>query len=175
MPETPAVYLITGPMAVGKSTVARRLAGRFERGVHLEGDVFRRSIVSGRCEPTPAMTQEEVAQLQLRHRLAAATAEAYVAAGFTVVLEDVVAGPRLEELRAMIASRPCHVVVLLPSEETIAAREAARAHTGYGVWSITQLRDAFLHGTPRLGVWLDTSELTPEQTVAAILERTASP
>jgi cytidylate kinase len=39
--EEPVVYLITGPMDAGTSTVARLLASRFERGVHLEGDVFR--------------------------------------------------------------------------------------------------------------------------------------
>jgi adenylylsulfate kinase-like enzyme len=43
----PVVYLITGPMAAGKSTVARLLAQRFERGVYLQGDHFRRCIVSG--------------------------------------------------------------------------------------------------------------------------------
>jgi len=46
--QAPAIYLITGPMAAGKSTVARLLASRFERGVYLEGDLFRRSIVAGR-------------------------------------------------------------------------------------------------------------------------------
>jgi len=54
----PAVYLITGPMAAGKSTVARLLASRFPRGVHLEGDLFRRSIVTGREEVTPALRPE---------------------------------------------------------------------------------------------------------------------
>jgi hypothetical protein len=39
-------------MAAGKSTVGRLLASRFERGVHLEGDVFRRSIIGGREEMT---------------------------------------------------------------------------------------------------------------------------
>ena len=34
--DQPAVYLISGPMAAGKSTVARLLASRFSRGVHLE-------------------------------------------------------------------------------------------------------------------------------------------
>jgi ABC-type multidrug transport system ATPase subunit len=45
--KTGDVFLLTGPQAAGKTTVARLLAGRFERGVHLEGDVFRRFVVAG--------------------------------------------------------------------------------------------------------------------------------
>jgi hypothetical protein len=65
----PVVYLITDPMAAGKSTVARLLATRFKRGVHLEGDIFRRSIVSGREELTPTPSPEAAEQLRLRYRL----------------------------------------------------------------------------------------------------------
>jgi cytidylate kinase len=57
VPE-PVIYLITGPMAAGKSTVARLLAERFERGVHLQGDFFRSSIVSGRVEMTPELSAD---------------------------------------------------------------------------------------------------------------------
>jgi adenylylsulfate kinase-like enzyme len=50
MPEVeqqePVMYLITGPMAAGKTTVARLLAARFSRGVHVDGDVFRRSSLA---------------------------------------------------------------------------------------------------------------------------------
>src|SRR5918992_2762849 len=94
-PSKSAIYLITGPMAAGKSTVARLLGGRFERGVHLEGDFFRRSIVSGREEMTPDASAAALEQLRLRYRLAAMVADAYEGAGFTVVLEDVIAGPML--------------------------------------------------------------------------------
>jgi len=127
----PAVYLITGPMAAGKSTVARLLASRFERGVHLEGDVFRRFVVSGRAEMTPDPSPEALEQLRLRYRLAAAAADAYVEAGFDVALEDVVVGPLLADYRQMIRSSPCHVIVLLPSAGAVAAREAGREDTGY--------------------------------------------
>ena len=95
----PVVYLITGPMAAGKTTVARLLASRFPRGVHVEGDLFRRSIVSGREEVTPELRPEAMEQLRLRCRLAAAAADIYAEAGFTVALEDVVAGPLLGDYR----------------------------------------------------------------------------
>ena len=167
-----AVFLITGPSAAGKSTVARLLATRFARGVHVEGDVFRRSIVSGRHEMTPDPTPEALEQLRLRYRLGAAAADAYADAGFTVVLEDVVAGPLLAEWVALVRSRPQHVVVLVPSVEAIAAREEARPEVGYARWPVERLHDAFARGTPRIGLWLDTSAQKPAETVDEILSRT---
>jgi GrpB-like predicted nucleotidyltransferase (UPF0157 family)/predicted kinase len=170
----PAVYLISGPMAAGKTTVARLLAARFRRGVHLEGDLFRRSIVAGREEVTPDLRPEAMEQLRLRYRLAAAAADTYAEAGFTVALEDVVAGPLLGEYRTMIRHRPCEVVVLFPSAEAVARREAGRREKGYGDWSIEQLYDGFAGSTPRVGTWLDTTAMTPEETVDEILARTAT-
>ncbi len=169
-----AIYLITGPMAAGKSTVSRLLASRFERGVHLEGDAFRRSIVSGRVDITPDLPEEALAQLHLRYRLAAAAADGYFEAGFTVALEDVVAGPLLGDWRMMLRSRPCHVVVLFPSMEAIAAREAGRAEKGYVDWTVEQLYDGFQQHTPRVGMWLDTTNMTADETVDEILRRTSS-
>lgn len=42
------MYLITGLMASGKSTVSELLAESLEKCVHFRGDVFRKMIVSGR-------------------------------------------------------------------------------------------------------------------------------
>lgn len=43
-----AVFLLTGNMASGKSTVAQLLAERLPRAAHVRGDAFRRMIVTGR-------------------------------------------------------------------------------------------------------------------------------
>lgn len=166
-----AVYLITGPMAAGKTTVARLLAEQFERGVHLEGDIFRRSIVSGRVEMTPEQAPAALEQLRLRYRLAAAAADTYFDAGFSVALDDVVAGPLLEEYVGMIKSEPCRVIVLLPSMAAVAEREAQRNGTGYDRWELESFYNGFVETTPRVGLWLDTTELTPDETVAEILRR----
>lgn len=159
-------------MAAGKSTVARLLATRFERGVYLEGDFFRRSIVSGRNEMTPDGSSQAIEQLLLRYRLAASTADGFFDAGFTVALEDVVAGPLLREYQTMIRGRPCHVVVLLPSVDALAARESGRPEKGYTDWTVKQLYDTFLSTAPPGGILVDNSNLTPEATVETILAKT---
>ncbi|MEU4642292.1 AAA family ATPase [Micromonospora sp. NPDC023814] len=169
--ETPSVVLITGIMAAGKSTVAEALAGRLPRAVHLRGDVFRRMVVSGREEMTAEPSEEAWRQLRLRYDLAASAADRYAAAGFTVVLQDVVLGADLPGMVDRIRHRPLAVVVLAPSPEVVAAREDAREKTGYGDWPVADLDAGFRAETPRVGLWLDTSAQTPAQTVDEILAR----
>lgn len=166
-----SIFLLTGPMAAGKSTIGRLLAERFERGVHLEGDFFRRSIVSGRAEITPELEPAAVDQLRLRYRIAADVAARYAAGGFTVVLEDVVAGQLLSEVVDSIGYRPLYVVALVPAPRVLAARDRGRPAGAYGPWSAEELHRGFVEGTPRIGLWLDTSHQTPDETVGAILSR----
>ncbi|MEU0071375.1 AAA family ATPase [Streptomyces sp. NPDC006332] len=172
------VVVITGVMAAGKSTVAQALAERLPRAAHVRGDVFRRMIVSGREDFTPGAEPGGAAeaQLRLRYRLSAATADAYAEAGFTAVVQDVLLGPELASYVELVRTRPLHVVVLAPDTETVAAREAGRAKTGYGTgdpaedaWSIEGLNQGLRTSTPRIGLWMDTSTLTVAETVDAIV------
>jgi chloramphenicol 3-O-phosphotransferase len=166
-----AVVLITGIQAAGKSTVAQALAERLPRAAHVRGDTFRRMIVTGRAEMVPDPPAEALRQLRLRHQLAARTADAYFRAGFSVVMQDVILGAFLADMVADIGSRPLLVVVLAPSAATVAAREAGRAKVAYGPWQVEPLDDVLRRDTPRLGLWLDTSDQTPEETVTRILAR----
>lgn len=166
------VIVVTGIMAAGKSTVAQLLAERFSRGVHLRGDVFRRMIVRGQASIGSPLSDEAVAQLRLRYRLAGAAADGYAEAGFTVVLQDIVLGPELPAYVDGITARPRHLVVLAPSPDVVARREAGRAKTGYGDGWTPELLDQGLRSeTPRIGLWLDSSSQTPDETVSEILAR----
>ncbi|MFF3223979.1 AAA family ATPase [Nocardia suismassiliense] len=168
---TPSVFLITGIQAAGKSTVAQALAERLPRSAHVRGDTFRRFIVGGRDEMSREPSQEALRQLCLRHRLAANAADAYAEAGFTAVLQDTVLGELLQYTIDQIETRPLYVVVLAPRPYAVAAREAARGKDAYGTFSVADLDAALRQTTPRIGLWLDTSDLTVEQTVDQILTR----
>ena len=60
------MYLITGLMASGKSTVSELLAESLEKCVHLRGDVFRKMMVSGREDMSDSPSEEAIHQLHLR-------------------------------------------------------------------------------------------------------------
>jgi GrpB-like predicted nucleotidyltransferase (UPF0157 family) len=79
----------------------------------------------------------------------AAAADAYFEDGFSVVLEDVVPASMLGDYRTTIRSRPCHVIVLVEA-------------------------GGFADEAPRVGIWLDTTNLTPDETVDEILAQTPS-
>ncbi len=164
------LFVVTGVMAAGKSTVAEALAHRFERSAHVRGDAFRRMIVAGRDPITPPLSSEAERQLALRRRLAIDAALAYRAAGFTTVLQDLYLGDDLRGVVERLSSVRPRVVILCPSAAAIAERESRREKTGYGAWDVETLWRTFMDTTPRIGLWLDTTSLSVDQTVSAILD-----
>jgi cytidylate kinase len=121
------VFLVTGIQAAGKSTVAQALAERFERSVHLRGDLFRRMVVNGRVDMGAANPPAEaIRQLRLRHALTASVADQYADAAFTVIVQDIVLGQHLAEMVAAIRTRPLHVVVLAPRADVVRTRDEER-------------------------------------------------
>jgi predicted kinase len=164
------IILITGSMASGKSSVAQALAERLVKSVHLRGDVFRRMIVRGQAEMTFELSSEAQHQLQLRYDLAVATAKRYVDAGFTVVYQDIVIGSALREVVAAFHPYRLAVVVLSPSAAVLAERDQARGKTGYPDRASVDAFDHVLRvETPRIGYWLDNSDLTLVATVDNIV------
>jgi predicted kinase len=167
----PQILIVTGIMAAGKSTVAQAIAERLPRAVHLRGDVFRKMIVTGRAALEPETMEQAEAQLLLRYDLAAEAAKHYAREGFAVVLQDVILGRHLPRMVAALAPADAGVLVLCPSPEAVAAREAGRAKKGYGGWTPEMLDAGLRSDTPRLGLWLDTSALSVAETVDQLFAR----
>lgn len=165
----PMLIPITGIMAAGKSTVAQKLAEALPRSVHLRGDTFRRMIVNGQAEMGTELSPEARSQLSLRYKIAAQVAGLYLDAGFSVVYQDIILGDDLREVVQSLKGRNLHLVVLCPDAETVGAREAGRSKTGYGTLPIEAFYRALVEETPKLGLWLDTSQLTVDETVKTVL------
>lgn len=139
----------------------------------MKGDIYRRMVVSGRVHMRDDAPPEAERQLDLRYRLGASTVDAYFKAGFTVVVQDIVMGPALPTYVERIESRPLHVIVLTPRTDVVAERERLRGKTAYQPDgpTIDDLDRYIRAETPRIGLWLDTSDQAPVQTVDEILAR----
>jgi chloramphenicol 3-O-phosphotransferase len=151
--------------------VAGLLARRFRRAAHIEADRLQQLVVSGGLWPDQEPREEALRQLDLRARNAAALAAGFMDAGIVAVVDDVVVGPeRLAVYRRALAGRELQLVVLAPRLEVALARDAKRRakHVGDRWAHLDAEQRTALAGN---GLWIDTSELSPEQTVESILER----
>lgn len=161
---------MSGTQGAGKSTVARRLAERFERGAWVSVDALQKMIVAGGRWPEGGeMSAEAERQLRLRLKHACLLAASFVDAGITAVVDDIVIGGRVEDLMRELAGRRFAFVMLTPRLAVVRAREAGRGTQLWEQWE--WLDDVVRTGTPRIGLWIDNSDQTPDETVDEILRR----
>jgi len=143
-----AIYVITGVMASGKSTVAEALARKLDKCVHLRGDIFRRMIVTGRQEMCENPSKEALRQLDMRYSIAAKVAIEYYNNGFTVVVQDNFLERKLSYFVDLLKPCPTYVIVLNPDIETIKKREQMRDKKGYIGFTVESLYKTFIEETP---------------------------
>lgn len=165
-----AVLVVSGIPGVGKTTIASLIARRLPRSAHIEAEVLMRFVVGGAVRPGDRPDDEASRQLRLRGRQVALLADSFLDAGFTPVIDDVVIGSRLDELRADLHSRPLLFVLLVPRLEVIRARNQGRPGKDvFEAWK--HLAAVAREETPRVGLWLDTSDQTPEESAREIRHR----
>ena len=134
----------------------------------MEADRLQEAILSGRVWPGEDPDDEAMRQLALRARLAARLAAGYREAGFVPVVDDIVVGPRRLSIYEEELGERLAVVVLAPPLEVALERDAARGYKLVGDrWAHLDAEQR--EGLAGSGLWLDTAELTPEQTVDAIV------
>jgi len=170
------IIVVTGVQGAGKSTVGRLLAGRFERGAFVEADALQRMIVAGGRWVTddggPAQPQGEAyEQLRLRLRNACLLARSFREAGITAVIDDIIIGERWGHLREDLAGVPFCFVVLAPEVATVVARDTARESLTVGAEWARYLDDEQRRTMAGIGLWVDSSRQTPEETVGEVLRR----
>jgi chloramphenicol 3-O-phosphotransferase len=168
--EIQGVLFISGIPGAGKTTVARIIAQRLSRSAHIESDAIQDLVISGRKHPNEEPREESDRQLMLRERNVAALIDNFVADGFGVIVDDVIAyRARLERYLALIASRPVYLVILAPPLDVSLARDMARSGKTVGhFWS--HLDQVIRREMSGLGLWIDSSEMTAEETAGEALK-----
>lgn len=167
----PRVIAIAGMPGAGKSTTAALLASRLPRAAHIEADQLQQMILGGGEWPDggPRPSEEAARQLRLRLHNACLLGRSFVDAGFTAVVDDILIGSRLEDLLDDLEGVPLSFVMLTPDYDLVRERWLAidSPFADRWAWIDEEIRTR----TRRLGLWLDSTTLTPDETVEEILGR----
>jgi chloramphenicol 3-O-phosphotransferase len=169
------VFLISGTPGSGKSSVSRALMARFQRGVHIPVDDLREMVVSGIAHPVPTWTDETARQFALARGNAVSMALRYANAGFSVAIDDVFSTRDFEmDYAPVLQGAASNRVLLLPSLEVTLHRNASRTNKDFHPDTLENVI-RFLHAEytamdGRGWFVIDSSALTLEETVSAILE-----
>ena len=168
--DEPRIVVVSGLPGAGKSTVARLLGLRFPRAAHIDADRLQRLIVSGGVWPdATGISGDSERQLRLRLRNAVLLARSFHSHGITAIVDDIVAGARFEHLLEDLDPAPFGFVMLLPEFEHVKARWRSMGSPYVDAWD--WIDEEIRVRTPRVGLWLDTTNLTPNETVDAIFDR----
>ena len=141
------------------------------RGAQVTGDGVNQMILGGRVWFMGAPAHEAQRQDELCNRNMCSLANNFVDAGFTVLMDTVVADrAELDFLLALMSPRAVRLVTLAPKIDACKDRNARRdAEDRFDFDGYERLEADMQRELGDLGWWFDTSTLTPDQTAARLV------
>jgi cytidylate kinase len=128
MIRTSRLLIVTGPPGAGKTTVAGRVADRFEPSVLVGGDAFFGFLERGVRVPWMSGSDQ---QNEIVTRAAASAAGQYARGGYWTVYDGVVGPWFLETFLTETALDQIGYAILLPSVERCVERVSTRQDHGF--------------------------------------------
>jgi predicted kinase len=172
MPPREPVLILTGAPGSGKTAVARLLAKRTDRAVHVESDRFFHFIASGYVDPWKPESHEQNSTVM---RIVSDVAVEYARAGYWTVIDGIIIpGWFFEPLRDAIVASGLDVAyaVLRPPLALAVARAASRPS---GPLANRAVIEELWHNFSHLGVLerhaIEIERETAEEAAEMVAER----
>jgi len=172
----PGVLLLNGMPGAGKTTVAHLIAMNVPKGAHINGDEIHNLVVGGRIHPPGKLADkgEVIRQLKLREKNIALLIDSFFESGFFPIVDNYMSNwERLGHLLSNIKSRPIAMVMLNPPIEISLKRDMFRPEKTVAQLYQESYRE-LQNELSAIGLWLNTSDMTPEQTAEEVQLRAFS-
>jgi len=172
MTEPTPLIIVTGPPGAGKSTASEGVAATFNPAAVVAGDAFFDFLRQGRIEPWKSEAHEQNTAVVRATMLAAS---AYAIGGITPIADGILGPWFMDEIKLSVpAEIDIHYVILSADVDTVRERSASGGQSeeqrALRADVAAQMHQSFTEATEYASHVIDTTSITPQEGVAAIIE-----